>query len=234
MTTPLYPTFRKHINDAINQLIQNQITPWSFLNSGKPLRIYNFDKKQISYDGNGFEGSPREVFWSRYIEPFLEDICISEIAAAIEMAKQRNVDAKLLLPEIQDLLSAGVRKVFSQMAEVDRRLRGKGFPDKVHIRTTDTEIKNMNEFIEERILAELAMLKTCSKDEISLQNTKFDNVIYFFKNHWLGAFIGILILIIISLGTLTDSIDKILSFKEKRLNSSIIQSNDNLPVTPKD
>jgi hypothetical protein len=179
MTTPLYPTFRKHINDAINQLIQNQITPWSFLNSGKPLRIYNFDKKQISYDGNGFEGSPREVFWSRYIEPFLEDICISEIAAY-------------------------------------------------------TEIKNMNEFIEERILAELAMLKTCSKDEISLQNTKFDNVIYFFKNHWLGAFIGILILIIISLGTLTDSIDKILSFKEKRLNSSIIQSNDNLPVTPKD
>jgi len=78
------------------------------------------------------------------------------------------------------------------------------------------------------------MWKTCSKYENSLQNTKSDNFIYFFKNHWLGASIVILFLIIIWLGTLTDSIDKILSFKEKRLNSSIIQPNDNLPVTPAD
>ncbi len=72
MTTQLYPTFRKRVDDAIEQLIKQKVTPWSFLTAGPPFRIKSFDGKQIAYEGVGFEGSPRQVFWSRYIEPFLE------------------------------------------------------------------------------------------------------------------------------------------------------------------
>lgn len=160
MTTPLYPTFRKRVNDAIDQIMTRQITPWAFLNTGHPFRIKRFDGRQISYEGVKFEGSPRDVFWSRYIEPFLEDICISEINAAVSMAHERGVEGKLLLSELEDLLKGGCLRVYRRMADIDRRLRGEGFPERVQLRPIKREAAATNHFIEERISAELAMWKS--------------------------------------------------------------------------
>ena len=67
----------------------------------------------------------------------MEDISINEINAAVKMAEERNVDARLLLPEIEGLLLAGVRKTFSEMAKIDQRLRGKGFPEKIPLRSIE-------------------------------------------------------------------------------------------------
>jgi len=159
MVSPLYPTFRKSIDDAVNRIIAEQVTPWSFLTAGHPFLVKTFEGKEISYEGAEFEGSPRTVFWSHYIEPFLEDLCDSEISKAVTMAKDKNVDGRLILPELQDLLTDGCRRVFARMADVDRRLRGKGYPDKVAVRSVDAEMATMMRFIEERIHAELLMLK---------------------------------------------------------------------------
>ena len=74
MTTPLYPTFQKRISDSFDQLIKNQVTPWAFLNTGKPMRVKTHDNRPISYEGIGFEGSPEQVFWSSYVDPFMEEI----------------------------------------------------------------------------------------------------------------------------------------------------------------
>ena len=157
MPTPLYPTFKKRVTDAFEQLIKQQVTCWSFMTTGRPFRIKSFDGREIAYQGIGFEGSPREVFWSRYIEPFLEQLCISEIEAAISMAREKSVDARLLLPELQGLLSAGFKKVYEHMADVDRRLRGKGYPNSVALRSVELEIQRMDKFLDERILAEIEM-----------------------------------------------------------------------------
>lgn len=184
MTTPLYPMFRKRIDDAIEQLIKKQVTPWCFLNSGRPFRVIAFDGRQIAYEGIMFDGTSQLVFWSRYIEPFLEDLTISEIAAAVAIAQEKRVDAKLLLPEVNELLNAGIRNVFSKMADVDRRLRGKGFPEKVQLRPTGNEILNMTEFVEERIRSELAMWKP---------KPRLDD--WYDKNKFLVWVIGILITI---------------------------------------
>jgi hypothetical protein len=191
MTTPLYPIFRKRIDDAIEQLINKQVTPWCFLNSGRPFRVTAFDGRQIAYEGILFDGRPQLVFWSRYIEPFLEDLSISEISAAVAMATERRVNANLLLPEVNELLNAGIRKVFSQMADVDRRLRGKGLPEKVQPRPTDNEIRNMTEFVEERIRSELAMWKPKPRLEDWYDKNKF----------WVWV-IGILIGILIAIASL--------------------------------
>ena len=146
--------------------MKQQVTPWSFLTAGPPFRIKMFDGQLIAYCGIGFDGSPRRVFWTRYIEPFLEHLCISEIAAAVAMAKEKEVDARLLLPELKDLLSAGCRRTYATMADVDRRLRGKGFPDKVDLKSVNYEIAAMDHFIEERIQAELAMWNPESRFEL--------------------------------------------------------------------
>jgi hypothetical protein len=185
MTSPLYPTFRKRVDDATEQIVKQQVTPWSFLTAGPPFRVKMFDGKQIAYEGVGFEGSPRTLFWSRYIEPFLEDLCVSEIEAAVTMAKERGVDARQLLPELQNLLSAGCRRVYASMADVDRRLRGKCFPDKVALKSVDSEVATMVQFIEERVRTELAMWMPRSLVELWYERNKF----------WVWA-IGILVSIL--------------------------------------
>jgi diguanylate cyclase (GGDEF)-like protein len=159
MTTPLYPTFRKRVDDAFEQLIKQQVTPWSFLTAGPPFRINAFDGREIAYQHLNFEGSPSDEFWSRYIEPFLEHLCISEIETAVFMSSKKGVDAKLLLPELRELLSAGFKKVYRQMADVDRRLRGKGYPNSVALRSVESEIQRMDNFLDERIMAEIEMWK---------------------------------------------------------------------------
>lgn len=173
MTTPLYPTFKKRVDDAIEQLIKQQVTPWSFLTAGPPFRIKSFDGRQIVYEGVRFEGSPRHVFWSRYIEPFLEELCISEIATAVSMARERKVDARLLLPELRDLLSSGIREVYTRMADVDQRLRGKVYPYKVEPISIEGKAKATNQFLDERILAEVAMWKPKPRLEVWYGRNKF-------------------------------------------------------------
>ena len=124
VTTPLYPVFKKSISDSFNLLIKKKVAPWAFLNSRKPMKVITHDNIQISYEGIGFEGSPEHVFWGRYIEPFMEEITINEISSAVSMATERNVDAKALLSEVENLLLAGVRNVFTEMAVIDQRLSG--------------------------------------------------------------------------------------------------------------
>lgn len=173
MTTPLYPTFRKRAHDAFDELIKQQVIPWSFLTAGPPFHIKKFDGREIAYQGIGFEGSPRGVFWSRYIEPFLEDICISEIMSAVSMATERGVDGRLLLRELQELLSAGCLRVYKHMADVDRRLRGKGFPKNTPLRPIEREVHQMTQFIDERISSELAMWKPKPRYEVWYARNKF-------------------------------------------------------------
>lgn len=157
MTTPLYPTFEKRIGDATEQLLHKQVEPWTFLNTGHPVQVKTFDGRNISYQGIGFEGSPRQVFWSRYIEPFLESLAIQEIAAAVAAARERRVDAKLLLPEVQGLLLSASRKVLARMAQTDQRLLGKGYPQSVPLRPIENEVASVREFIEKHVRAELEM-----------------------------------------------------------------------------
>ncbi len=78
-----------------------------------------------------------------------------------------------MLPEVQGLLSAGFRKVYARMADVDRRLRGKGFPDNVEPKSIEREIQAMEQFLDERIRAELAMWKPKSRLEGWYERNKF-------------------------------------------------------------
>lgn len=174
MPTPLYPTFSKRINDAFEQLIKQQVAPWVFMTAGPPFRIKAFDGREIAYQGIAFEGSPRDIFWSRYIEPFLEDLCISEIEAAVSMCKERVVDARLLLPEVETLLTTGIQRVYKRMAEVDQVLRGKGYPETIARRPVTYEVQRMERFVTERIQAELKMWQARAA---SMQNASFQAVV---------------------------------------------------------
>ncbi|MGA0610641.1 hypothetical protein [Caldimonas sp. KR1-144] len=137
------------------------------------MRVKKHDGHFISYEGAGFEGSPRRVFWSRYIEPFLEDLVVREITAASKEARERHVDARQLLPEVQGLLLSGCSKVFQRMAQIDQRLLGKGYPATVPLRSVAAEYQGMQEFIAKHVTAELAMWKPRRAYEVWYEQNKF-------------------------------------------------------------
>ena len=82
------------------------------------------------------------------------------------------VVARLLLPEVQGLLLSGFRTVYVRMVDIDRRLRGKGFPNVVEPRSTEQELRTMECFLDEHIRAELAMWKRKSSFEIWYERNK--------------------------------------------------------------
>lgn len=159
MTSPLYPLIAKLVNDEWVRLDRNQITPWAFMTAGPPFRIKDFYGKQISYQGIGFEGSPSHVFWGRYTEPFLEDSVDRLVKETLTLCEEKRLGPKEPLAELSGLLKSLAHRAYDRMADIDQRLRGKGYPESVSRRQTNREFARMEEFIDQRIAAEQAMIK---------------------------------------------------------------------------
>jgi hypothetical protein len=161
--TNLYPVTSKFINDEWEKLRRDKIIPWNFLTSGKGFHGQDFYGKVIHYQGGLFEGSPRDVFWGRYIEPFLEDICFRAIDQTIRVCNEKMERLKEPLLETADLLKILVRKTYNLMADIDQRLRGQGYPQTVAKRHVNGEIEEMDRFIDTRVQSEISMHKPPSK-----------------------------------------------------------------------
>lgn len=159
MPTPLYLILEKLVDDEWIRLDREKITPWVFMTAGPLFKVTDFYGKTISYQGIEFEGSPRHVFWGRYIEPFIEDIVDKTTKAALRLANEKHQDPELVLAEIAALLKSLARRAYWRMAEIDQRLRGKGRPESVRLRDTTSEQTNTDSFIDRRISAESAMCK---------------------------------------------------------------------------
>lgn len=117
--------------------------PWEFLNTGKMTPIVDFYGRNIRYSGVEFAGSPREVFWSNFIEPFLEDLFIWAFDFALCHAKKRNLDQKESILYARECLINGLHLTYGRMQKIDRVLRGKGYPDRIPLRDISKEISVM-------------------------------------------------------------------------------------------
>ncbi len=171
--TNLYPVINKSIDIEWEKLRRNQIIPWSFLTAGKIFHCNDFYGNEINYQGVTFEGSPREVFWGRYIEPFLEDISYRAIDQTIQLCNEKGESLREPLLETAKLLKIMLRKTYNLMADVDQRLRGGGYPQNVEKRKVDVEIAEMDRFIDVRVQSEVAMCKTAWKINVFYKNQPF-------------------------------------------------------------
>ncbi|HBP86964.1 MAG TPA: hypothetical protein DD706_04625 [Nitrospiraceae bacterium] len=182
MTTPLYSLIEKLVEDFWVVLDREHITPWAFMTAGPLFKCTDFYGRQISYQGVEFEGSPQGVFWARFIEPFLENIIERVVTETLRLSSEKRQDPKLTLVEASTLLKSLIHRAYGRMADIDYTLRGgRKNPGKVPLRNTDSEIAGMEQFLDRRINAELAMLKP------------WDWVNKFYKEHpfffWLIGFL---------------------------------------------
>jgi hypothetical protein len=119
------------IKTAFTKLEQEKITPWVFLLGDKMPPIKNFHGRIIQYRGMKFEGSPTQVFWNGFIDPFLEELIGWAFKFSLDHAKERHLNLESCIEVAQQSLQSGISRIFFRMQDIDRRLRGNGFPDKV-------------------------------------------------------------------------------------------------------
>lgn len=152
----LYPKIRKLVNDAYETLRREQLDPWRFFNV-KPLDCTDSQGKRIPYGGVKFEGSPREVFWGGYIDPFLENITIKTLDTVAQICSSASLSPAVYLDEASQLLTLLVTRVYRDMAEIDRVLRGEGYPNRIPMREVSTEVARMEKLIVEHLKATKAL-----------------------------------------------------------------------------
>lgn len=165
----LYPKIRKLANDAYETLRRDQLDPWRFFNV-RPLDCTDGRGKRIRYGGVKFEGSPREVFWGGYIDPFLENITINILDTVAQICSSASLSPATYLDEASKLLNLLVQHVYRDMAEIDRVLRGEGYPNRIPIRDVSNEVAKMEKLVAEHLKATKA-LQTTNTPAIS---TPFD------------------------------------------------------------
>lgn len=169
-----YPEITFAVENKFKKLNRDKLAPWVFLNAGNTVSIVDFYGHTIRYQGVRFEGSPREVFWGGFIEPFLEDIFVWAFELALDYAKKRDSDSRKLILYTRECLMNGVNLIYKGMQKIDRNLRGNGFPDKITPRDISREINKTQIKLDEYRDSTLVALKIKNEQAAS---GKFTDVV---------------------------------------------------------
>ena len=164
MASALFPLLQKFSRDEWVKLDRNKITPWAFFNSGWPFEITDFYGRTIASQGFEFSGSIRDLFWHRYIEPFLEEIVDRGFNETLRLARDRSQLRREPFEEMGGQLISLSGLAFRRMADIDQRLRGKGKPKSVLLYDPDRELSEVSRFIQRRMRAEIEMLPKSGVD----------------------------------------------------------------------
>ena len=148
-----FPIIKQKLEREFRNLEMKQVTPWIFLNTGKPFKVNTFNGREIYYEGVHFTGSPREVFWGPYIRLFLEDIVDRAFSDTRSFCIENNIPRDLPLEETSAHLQVGCLKIYNRMRDIDQRLCGKGFRECMK-KNIEVEIERMREFIFSRLDSE--------------------------------------------------------------------------------
>jgi hypothetical protein len=152
-TTALYPRLKHSIENECQRLRTKQIIPWHTFNvADVGVKVKRFDGSLISICNDEFSGSSEDIFWNGYIEPFMEDVILKTLDWTSEQCERKKSQLNTHLEEAAELLNKTlVENLYRKMREIDRRLRGKGFPQRVPLRPVDDEIARMSEFISDHV-----------------------------------------------------------------------------------
>ncbi|MBL9159518.1 MAG: hypothetical protein JNJ70_18685 [Verrucomicrobiales bacterium] len=174
MPCPSQSFIKERLNADFDKLIDDRVTPWVFLLSNG-IRVTAANGKMISYKGVSYEGTPSAVFWGTYMTDHLRALISRSFAATRNFCIEHHIDRLKPIQETADLLTIGVTRVYAKMIDVDRRLRGNGNPQTVKPRDVSQPIEEITGFIEERKLAEIALVgngsPTKKSEEMSRTNS---------------------------------------------------------------
>lgn len=168
--TQLRPRIKKRVDELYDKIDNEKLKPWVFINAGVPVKVTKHDGSVISYEGGGFTGSPRVVFWSDdFMPPFIEDAIVKAFDQTIEECRANGIDPKPHLFETNLVLSDFIYRIYNRMASIDSKLTSEGTSEKVqHKKDVTDEINRMRQSLERHYGAALLL---ASNDEPDRQQS---------------------------------------------------------------
>jgi hypothetical protein len=152
--TPIF-NITKRIVDNVDRQISDNLIKWRMFSAKWKLEVDNFYGKPIRYEGVMFEGTPRDVFWGNYIEPFLENGIHESFKQLEIVCKEKNIGIEDYIYEMRGQLEILINKTYNYMAEIDQVLRGGGFPNSIQKVNVSGEIEAMVKYLDECIVGVL-------------------------------------------------------------------------------
>lgn len=109
------------IQDRFSKVLWDQVRPWAYLEE-QGLEVRTFDGNLLKVTEVTHDGA-EEVFWNgRYIEPFLEQICSTEISMTMARSQQTGRNAKRALSSTRTELIDGIIRTYWTMADIHRQV----------------------------------------------------------------------------------------------------------------
>ena len=144
----LLPVTRQKIVKLCENLKRDKLTPWIWFNS-RGVKVTDFYGKIISISGCLYGQSVANVFLY-FIKPFLEDTIVKTLDEILEIC--RNRELKPEEPYIREtaMLLDGylIDPIYRDIAYIDRRIRGKGYPKSVRSIDVTDKISEMVKFLD--------------------------------------------------------------------------------------
>jgi len=143
------PIQAESVRARFSKVLWDQIRPWAYLDE-TPVEIRDFAGNPLIVVTPETEGA-EAIFWeTRFIEPFIEDICVSEIHAVIVDARNKKISARSALRPLRVDLIKGITRIYWTMADIHRQIwKYPGWPR----RDTSDEVDRMVAFIDATISA---------------------------------------------------------------------------------
>lgn len=160
LSTYIFDSITVHKQEMIHKISKLHV-----MIAARHIDIETFDKRKISIHGIEYSGTLIHIYWS-YFDPFIKDYVArtaEEIRLkAIESCVNVNACLNLFRKNMYDTITI----IYTKIAETDRLMRGKGYPKKVALRSVDTEINFLCQYVDEKIDAQIDIVKRQKRKKI--------------------------------------------------------------------
>lgn len=147
--TPLAEKIRYKLEITFEALDREKLTRWMMARaSNKDLGILDCHGKAIGVGlGGEFDGSVRLVFW-KFIKPCIDSTIHSTCDSLDDSLASYTITQRIAtLDAAEGQLKGFAERVYRRMVDLDRRMRGKGYPEAVVPYDPKREITAAHELI---------------------------------------------------------------------------------------
>jgi hypothetical protein len=154
--TDLFIRTKARVDERADYLIREKIDKWLFMKPGSSERVVLPNGRDYTYAGSEYNDTVAQVFW-KSIDPFLEEAVQKVLDEVGKECQSHSIDSRAPLKEAGWLLESMVRQVYRKMADVDQKLRGKGYPQSVPKVDKVLEVERMIEKVRQYLKAATAL-----------------------------------------------------------------------------
>lgn len=190
-SSTLLPLIQKRISEKQRFLEREKVTAWVMHKASHKGHIEDFYGKKLSSAGVTFEGSPRDVFWGRFIEPFLEDFTSEMIELVSKECDDNKLKITIEFEALKQNLSKMFIKIYHEMAQADQKMMKIGHSKETGLMNIQPFLMKMENYLDTHIRMAIEKLKSRNSLKHKILVSVEEQTIT-----WVVSIFGLLILVL--------------------------------------